>query len=386
VGDPHWYRGPIILPDRVIPDGLIEVRGQIIEGLWADGLPDHDLAQTTMVPEGGYLSPGFIDLHVHGGGGGDFMDGTMEAAVAITQIHAQHGTTGLFATMMTASEMAIIKGVRAVRAAPRKGAAILGLHFEGPFINKKMKGAQDESYVRQATLTEIDRWLDELGTDYRCHVTLAPEMAGAHEAIQYLLRRGVVVSAGHTDCTYEELQAAVAIGVSHATHLFNAMRPLHHREPGTVGAALTLPGMSVELIADGIHVHPQAMALAISARGLDRVILVTDAMRAAGMPDGEYVMGGQITTVKNGQVRLAGGALAGSILTMAGAVRNLVQMVGVSLPAAVAMASLNPARLHRLDDLRGSIAPGKLADILVLSRELDVVQTVVAGKLVYKAE
>ncbi len=378
--NPHWYRGQVILPDRIIPDGLIEVRGQVITDLWTDWVPDHDAQHTTTVPDGGYLSPGFIDLHVHGGGGGDFMDGDPEAVAAITTMHARHGTTGLFATTLTAPQEAIVQAIRAVKAAPRKGSAILGVHFEGPFINERMKGAQDGRYVRQATLAEIDHWLFELGDGYHFHITLAPEMPGAHRAIQQLLARGGVVSAGHTDCTFKQLQGAVEIGVSHVTHLFNAMRPLHHREPGTVGAAMTLPGVSVELIADGVHVHPSAMRLAVCARGADRVILVTDAMRAAGMPDGQYLLGNLVSTVKDGEARLADGTLAGSLLTMAGAVRNMVNLVGISLPDAVAMASLNPARLHRLDAVRGSIAPGKVADILVLSKDLDVVQTVVAGQ------
>ncbi|HYG57326.1 MAG TPA: N-acetylglucosamine-6-phosphate deacetylase, partial [Symbiobacteriaceae bacterium] len=276
-----------------------------------------------------------------------------------------------------------IKAIRAARMAPRRGARVLGFHVEGPFINGKMKGAQDARYIRPATLAEIDRIMAEGGPGHKWRFTVAPEIPGMTEAIGHLAARGAVISAGHTECTYTQLQEAAAAGVSHVTHLYNAMRGLHHREPGTVGGALTLPGMTVELIADGVHVHPASMAVAVRARGEQGVLLVTDAMRASGFPEGEYLLGELRAVVKDGAVRLADGTLAGSVLTMSGAVRNMVRLAGVSLPAAVAMASLNPSRKHGLDGRKGAIAPGMDADMVLLDKDLQAYTTIVEGEVVF---
>lgn len=383
-----WLKGSLILPDRVVENGLLAYEGGNITGLWdldREPPPLHDPEYHTReivdLP-GGYVAPGYIDLHVHGGGGADFMDADPEAVAVITETHARHGTTGLFATTLTAPEEAILRALRAIRAAPRRGARILGVHIEGPFISPRWKGAQSDRHIRPASVAEIDRWLAVGAPEGRWHVTLAPEAVGAAACIRYLARRGAVVSAGHTDCTYEQMRQAAAAGLSHVTHLFNAMRGLHHREPGPIGAALTLPGLTAEVIADGVHVHPAALALAAAA-GASRLVLVTDAMRAAGLGDGEYRLGEHTALVRNGAARLADGTLAGSVLTMERAVRNMVRLAGVDLPTAVAMASLHPARIHRLDDRKGSLAAGKDADLLLLDRDLNVQATIIAGEMVY---
>ena len=241
---------------------------------------------------------------MHGGGGADFMDADPEAVATITAAHARHGTTALLATTLTAPEAEIIAAIRTARSAPQRGARILGFHIEGPFINPVMQGAQDGRFIRPADPAEIDRWLAAGGPGQAWQMTLAPEGDGALTTIRHLAIRGAVVSAGHTDCTYAQLAAAQAAGLSHVTHLYNAMRGLHHREPGTVGGALSLPGLTVEVIADGIHVHPAALTVALRVRGSDAVILVTDAMRAAAMPDGEYRLGQRT-------VRVAAGAAPG---------------------------------------------------------------------------
>lgn len=381
----QWFEGALILPDRVVPKGLIRVEGSRITGVWDlehESAPAPDEDRLTKL-EAGYIAPGFIDLHVHGGGGADFLDGSTEGVAVITATHARYGTTGLLATTLTAPEEVIIKAVQAAQAAPRRGARVLGFHIEGPFINYKLKGAQDGRYVRAASVAEIDRWLAAAAPGYAWHVTLAPEIEGALEATRHLVQRGAVVSAGHTDSTYAQMAEAVAAGVSHATHLFNAMRGLHHREPGTVGAAMSLPGMTAELIADCVHVHPVSMGVAVRARGEANVILVTDAMEATGMPDGEYELGVLKTFVKNGEARLEDGTLAGSVLTMNVAVRNMVEQVGVSLPAAVAMASLNPARLHGLSHRKGAIGVGLDADLILLDEQLNVLATIVEGEVVF---
>ncbi len=379
-----WFKGSVILADRVLQNGMVQVNGSVIESvvdLHTQPAPSVDDKDVTTVE--GYLAPGYIDIHVHGAGGADFLDGDPEASAVITETHARYGTTGLLATTLTASEEDIIKAIRAARTAPRRGAKILGYHIEGPFINYKMKGAQDGRFVRAASVAEIDHWMAEGRPEDRWHVTLAPEIEGAEEATRHLVSRGAVVSAGHTDSTFAQMKAAVENGIRHVTHLYNAMKPLHHREPGTVGAAITLPGITTEIISDGIHIHPSSIALAVEARGWENVLLITDAMRAAGLGDGEFTLGVLPTTVKNGEARLADGTLAGSVLTMADAVRNVIRFTGLPLHAAVAMASLNPARRCRLDDRKGSIAPGKDADLLILDKDLRVLTTIVEGTVVF---
>ncbi|MEW8979410.1 MAG: N-acetylglucosamine-6-phosphate deacetylase [Symbiobacterium sp.] len=383
----RWLKGALILPDRVVQNGLLAYESGKITGVWdleADPTAPAVPPEAEVV-ERGYIAPGYIDIHVHGGGGGDFMDGDPEAVVAITTCHARHGTTGLLATTLTAPEEDLIRALRAVKEAPHRGAQILGFHMEGPFINLKYKGAQNPAFVRPASIAEIDRWLAEGRPGDRWHVTLAPETEGALDAIRHLVQRGATVSAGHTDCTYEQLKVAVEAGLSHATHLFNGMRGLHHREPGTVGGALTLPGVTIELIADGLHVHPASMQLAIRARGPESTLLITDSMRATGLGDGEFTLGGLPVTVKGGAARLHDGTLAGSVLTMERGVQNLVRLVGLDLPTAVAMASLNPARRIGLADRKGSLAVGKDADLLILGEQLDVRVTIIGGEVYYDA-
>jgi len=383
----RFFHGTVILPDRVAENGLVAVDAGKVTGVWdleSTAAPPHDSSETTRL-ENGYIVPGFVDQHCHGGGGADFMDGDPEAVATITATHARHGTTALLATTLSAPEEEILAVIRAVKAAPRRGAQVLGFHIEGPFLNPKWKGAQDPRYLRLATVAEIDRWMAAGRPDDRWHVTLAPEMEGAHEAIRHLVARGAVVSAGHTDCTYAQLEAAAAAGVSHVTHLYNGMRGLHHREPGTVGAALALPGMTIELIADGIHIHPASLKVAAAAKGFDRVILVTDAMEATDLPEGEYQLGELKAYVREGAVRLEDGTLAGSVLTMATAVRNMVRLVGVPLAAAVAMASLNPARKHGLEGRKGAIGAGYDADLVLMDKEFNVLETIVGGETVYRA-
>lgn len=383
----RWFQGPLILPDRVLEQGLLRVEGSRITGVWnleQERSPAPDSKQTVKL-ERGYIAPGLIDLHVHGGGGADFMDGDPEAVGVITRTHARYGTTGLFATTLTAPERAIIRAVQAAQAAPKEGARLLGFHIEGPFINPVMKGSQDWRHIRLPSTAEIDRWMAAAGPGCRWHVTLAPETEGALAAIAHLAARGAVVSAGHTNCDYAQLKAAAAAGLRHVTHLFNAMRGLHHREPGAAGGALVMGELTAEVIADGLHVDPAVLALAAAAKGPERLILVSDAMRATGLGDGEYRLGDLPVTVRGNEARLADGTLAGSVLTMAGAVRNMVRLVGLPLAQAVRMASLNPARLHGLAGRKGALAAGYDADILLLDPELAVLQTVVEGETVFVA-
>lgn len=376
-----YLRGNLVLADRIVTRGLLHVDGARIAGVWDEASAPKVKAD---YETDGYICPGFVDMHCHGGGGHDFMDGTEEAVQAIAAIHGRHGTTSLFCTTLTASSEHILGAIRAARTAKTEGARIVGYHIEGPYINMKMKGAQNGRYVRPADRQEIDSWLAEGGRDKRWHITVAPEIQGHLDAIRYLHQQGFIVSAGHTDCSLEELQAGIEAGVRHCTHLFNAMRPLNHREPGTVGGCLTLDNITVELIADGFHVHPLAMKLALAARGVDKAALVTDAMMAVGMSDGDYELWELQVVVKDGTARLKEtGGLAGSLLTMDRGVANLVNLVGLDLVTAVRLASTNPARIHGLHQ-KGLLAPGKDADIAVLNPGLVNQMTIVEGNIVYR--
>jgi N-acetylglucosamine-6-phosphate deacetylase len=215
-------------------------------------------------------------------------------------------------------------------------------------------------------------------------VTIAPEMPGAIGLIKYLYKQGIIASVGHTNATYVQTQAGIQAGLSHVTHTFNAMRELHHREPGVVGAALTSPELMVEVIADGIHIHPVVLKILTKIKEGEKVVLITDAMRAAGLKEGTYDLGGQEVIVTKGQARLKDETLAGSVLTMDKAVKNMVNKIGIQLPKAIQMASFNPARSIGIDDKKGSLEPGKDADIVILNKNLETELTIVAGKIVYR--
>ncbi len=330
-----------------------------------------------------YIVPGFIDVHVHGGDGADTMDG--EAGVRqMLRFHARHGTTGLLPTTITNPWPRILEALRAVktvRDAPERGeAAVLGAHLEGPFVHPDKLGAQPPS----TRLPEPELLGELLALEVIAVVTLAPDRPGALTAAQTFARAGVRVSLGHTLATAKEagelieavLEAGGTVG---GTHLYNAMSGLSGREPGVVGALLSRVQTYAEVILDGHHVHRDSFLTALNAKP-QRLLLVTDAMRAAGMPDGDYDLGGQMATVKDGQARLSGGSLAGSLITLDLALKNAVA-AGVPLHQAVALLSLNPARYLGLED-RGDLRPGLRADVVVLEADLSVVQVYVGGSAV----
>ncbi len=328
-----------------------------------------------------WLAPGYVDLHVHGGGGAQCNTFDPAEIMAVSRFHAAHGTTALLATTVAAPVAELEAALRAIGSCARRreGAAVLGAHLEGPFLSTRRPGAMDPN----AFLAPDRRLLERLlATGDGCVrlVTLAPELPGALELIGSLAGAGVVASIGHTDATYGQTLAAVREGARAATHVFNAMRPLDHREPGVLGAVLDLADVSCELICDGIHVEPAALRIAYRAKGLSGVTLGTDAMQAAGMPDGEYRLGAAAVTVTDGRAVIAGdGAIAGSTLTMDAAVRNAVRFLGVTVAEASALASGNPARMLGLADRKGAVAAGFDADLVVLDDDLHVRGTLVAG-------
>ena len=335
--------------------------------------------------QGYKVIPGMIDIHIHGVNGADTMDATRDALHTMAAALPREGTTSFLATTMTqapqAIEKAIINAGQYIHDQQPPGLAeILGIHLEGPFVNPKMAGAQPELYMLNPDQHIFKKW-NELSKNNVKVVTLAPEQPGGSELIRYLNEHRIVASIGHSNATYDEVDQAILDGATQVTHLFNQMRGLHHREPGIVGAALLRNELKAEVIIDGIHVHPEIVKLAYKQKTHTGLILITDSMRAKCLKNGTYDLGGQDVTVNNGKAVLADGTLAGSILKMGQAVRNLLSYTNCSLEEAIIMASLNPAKQLHLDDKKGSIKEGKDADLVILNEENEVVMTICRGEI-----
>ncbi|HUO75115.1 MAG TPA: N-acetylglucosamine-6-phosphate deacetylase [Solirubrobacteraceae bacterium] len=325
-----------------------------------------------------WLVPGYIDVHVHGGGGAQCNTSHAEEIAEVAHFHARHGTTGLLATTVAAPMEQLCDAVAAIVRC--EAPTLLGAHLEGPFLSREQPGAMDRGTFLEPDLDQLDRLLAAGAGAIRL-MTLAPELPGALELVQQLGRAGVIASIGHTNATDAEVREAARAGASAATHLCNAMPPFHHRRPGPVGAVLDLQEVSCELICDGVHVDPVALRLFFRAKGALGIRLITDAIAAAGMPDGDYRLGGRSVTVTGGRAVLAGGdAIAGSTLTMETAVQNAVRFLGITIEQAVLISSTNSARLLGLDRHKGAISVGLDADLLVLDELLAVEATMVAGR------
>ena len=348
-------------------DILVTIDDQVIVDIEQS---THVLADAERVR--GILVPGFIDLHVHGGDGADFMDAHEEATQRILGFHATHGTTALAATTLSASRgdlHAAVEAIAAVSATPAGGAEIVGIHLEGPFINTTRAGAQDRGSIRPADIHEVAALIAE-APRLRWIITVAPEIEGSRALIEHFRDR-VLFSVGHTNAGHGEAVAALEWGACHFTHLYNAMTPLHHRDPGVVGAALTSVDATAELIADGIHVHPAAMRIAVSAMP-HRIALITDAMRACGLADGTYKLYEYEVTVSDGSARLADGTLAGSVLTMDAAVRNMIELAGLPVETVIPLATEVPARIANVANRKGKIERRYDADLVLMNERFEV--------------
>ncbi len=349
-----------------------------------DGVSD---AEEIALPDGAIVLPGFVDQHIHGAGGSDAMDGTAEALSTIAETVAAEGTTTFLATTMTQSKENILKAMRAVKAyrenVPKTGARVAGIHLEGPFIAAAYKGAQPLEYVASPDVAVFDEYNAASGNAIKI-VTLAPEVEGADKLIASLNEKGIVASIGHTGAKCADIEKAITAGASNVTHTYNAQTALHHREIGAVGSAMLFDELNCEMIADGIHVSIPAMKLLVKSKPAEKLSLITDAMRAKGIPDGVSELGGQTVYVKNGEARLVDGTLAGSVLRMNRAVQNLVEKVGVEFTKAVDCATINPARMLKMDGEIGSIKVGKRADFTVINKNFDVLLTVRDGVTVYQ--
>ena len=380
--------GNIVTPEGVIQNGTLvtDDTGRIAEiSARRTSRPRAD-----DIDAGGHLVlPGFIDMHVHGGGGADFMHGTWDSVHQIARTHARFGTTGLLATTLTASREATDAAILAALHRMHNGryedqAEILGIHLEGPYICFARKGAQPAAYVRPPDVEEFARW-QMLSHNHIKQITLAPELQGAEDLVRAARKSGVIVSVGHTDATARQALDAIAWGATQATHTFNAMRPLHHREPGTVGVTLARPEMIAEVIADGVHLDPLIVRLILAAKGRDGAVLITDAIEGAAMPDGEYALGGSPVTVKDGTASFADGTLAGSVLTMNRAFMNACHFADLTPPEASRYASANAARQLGILDRVGTLEVGKQADIAILDPQTgEVAYTLIEGRVAYQ--
>lgn len=340
------------------------------------------------IPEDAIVVPGFIDEHIHGSAGADAMDGTVSALETIARSIAGEGTVGFLATTMTQSPENISKAMSAVKEYKSEkrsyGAEVLGVHLEGPYINKSKAGAQPEIYICNPSIEQFSKYNVLSGNNIKI-VTFAPESDGSREFVGYLKENGIRANVGHTSAKFTLAEEALNWGATGITHTFNAQSAFTHREAGVVGAALLLDDYTCELICDTIHVSVPAIKILVKNKPHDKLVLITDAMRAKNLGDTVSELGGQTVYVKNGEARLADGTLAGSVLRMNDAVKNMVTKCGVDFCTAVDFASANPARNLGLFDKIGSIEEGKNASFAVLDKDFNVLMTIRDGEIIYKA-
>lgn len=377
--------GQLFTASDVWTPGWVLTEGERIVQMGPGSPPDIPDARV-IDASGCHVLPGFIDVHTHGAVGHEAMDATQEALQAMARFYASHGVTAFLPTTWTDSDSRITAALQAIaeNVGPQPdGATILGTYLEGPYLNPERCGAQSTEHIRRAPRDEARRYLD-FGVVRE--LALAPEYPENHWLIDACVREGIVVSAAHTAATYEDMCQAAASGVTQATHTFNAMTGLHHRAPGMVGAVLTLDTIRAELIADGIHVHPAVMAILFACKGPDKTILITDAIRGTGLPDGKYPIDTRYIQVTNGVARLPDGTLAGSTLTMDRALQNFRDATQAPLESLWPTTSLNAARAMRIDDRKGSLAVGKDADLVLLDDSLTACTTIAQGQVIYTHE
>lgn len=377
----------IATPLGLIDRGWLLVEEQRIVALDVGPPPRRDGEAQIYDANGKMILPGFIDLHVHGGIGHESMDGDPDVLRKLALFYAQHGVTGFLPTTWTAPSEDILRALRAIASqvdVPTGGATIIGAHVEGPYLNPRYCGAQDVTQIRRAERKEAMAFLE---TGVVRLLALAPEFSENQWLISECADRGIAVSAAHTGATYEQMLHAIALGLRQTTHTFNAMLGLHHREPGTVGAALDLPQLFCELIADGVHVHPAVMRIMAQIVGLDRLILITDAVRGAGLAAGSrYEQDGRQVVIHDDRALLPDGTLAGSTATMDRVLRTFAGSVSLPIADLWRVTSLNAARAIGLAGRTGSLEPGKDADLALLDDHAQVVLTVVRGTVVFARE
>jgi N-acetylglucosamine-6-phosphate deacetylase len=388
------YNGNIITPYRIITNGTLIVTGDTISAV-AQGNIDVENA-FEIDAKGQYIAPGFIDIHVHGGGGHDFMDGSETAFLKIAEAHAKYGTTAMLPTTLTSTQEQLLQTLALYESANEKnsnGAQFLGMHLEGPYFAMNQRGAQDPKYIRDPDPAEYNDILSR----YSCikRWSAAPELKGAIEFGRCLQSKGILTALAHTDAVYEEVIVAFENGYTLATHLYSAMsgvtRKNAYRYAGAVESAFLIDEMDVEIIADGIHLPPPLLKLVYKIKGANKTALITDAMRAAGMPEGESVLGnidnGLKVIVEDGVAKLPDrSSFAGSVATADRLVRNMVFKADVPLPDAVKMMTATPARILKVSDKKGTLAAGKDADIVLFNSNIEIEMTIIKGRIVYNRQ
>jgi len=394
----------IITPTRVMDKGILTITDGKISSIGLEsktGIPPN--ARVIDVA-GNYLTPGFIDIHLHGGGGADSMDATAEAIEKISVAHAKGGATSIVPTTTTAPMDDIIKAVEAIGSAKKRilpGAQVLGAHVEGPFFSLEQKGAQNPEFIKNPKSEEYLKLLDQ--SDCILRVSAAPELEGGLELGRELSKRGILVSIAHTNATYQDILAAIDAGYTHVTHMYSGMSGLKrinaYRISGVIESTLLLDELTTEIIVDGHHLPPSLIKLIIKTKGLDKVSVITDAMSAAGLGPGKYSIGGLDTIVEANVAEefeipeeernyvaklLTRDSFAGSVATIDRCVRNMVKLVGLSIQDAVKMATINPAKIIGVDERKGILAKGKDADILIIDEDVNIIMTMVGGRIIYR--
>lgn len=373
----------IFTEEGIIKDACLTIEDNLIKGLNRN---DDNCKEINL--KGYRLIPGLIDMHIHGANGFDTMDASYDSLNEISKYLAKNGVGAFLPTTVTSEWNKIINALKNVKDTIPKGvegASILGSYVEGPYICAKHKGAHPEEFIRKLSIHELQELINASENTIRV-VTIAPEIEGALDAIRFLKENNINVSMGHTDALGEEVRSATNAGANIAVHVFNAMRGIHHREPGSAGAFMILDEVYTELIADGIHVHPDIIKMILRCKGPDKTCLITDCMMAGGLSDGEYMLGELKVIVKDSICRISNGSLAGSTLRLIDGVKNLIKFTGINPLDAVHSASLVPAKILEIDSKLGSIKEGKIANLTVVDDDFTTVMTIVNGKVVYVNE
>lgn len=386
------YNAEVITPNEMIHNGTVLVNKGKIACVTKGMLQTEDYKEIDA--EGHFVSPGFIDIHTHGGGGSDFMDGTVEAYLEAAKIHARHGTTSLVPTTVSSKNEELQKTFQVYKAAKEQnmqGAELLGIHLEGPYFALSQKGAMDARYVRNPKPEEymkILEWSDDI-----IRWSAAPELKGSLEFGDYVRERGILPSIAHTDAIDEDVFRAFEHGFTHVTHLYSAMsgvRRIHaYRYAGVIEAALLMDGMTVEIIADGVHLPASLLKLIYKIKGAERIALVTDSMRGAGMPEGESIIGsltdGQRVIIEDGVAKLPDRtAFAGSVATADRLVRTMINIAEVPLVDAIKMITCTPAAIIGVDGNKGSLTAGKDADLVLFNKNIEIQLTMLKGNIIYR--
>ena len=388
------YNGNIITPYRIIPNGTVLVEDGIITAVVQGNIEVEDADEIDV--EGQYIAPGFIDIHVHGGGGHDFMDGNEEAFLKIAETHARYGTTAMLPTTLTSTNQQLLKTLELYESAHLKnqnGSQFLGMHLEGPYFAMSQRGAQDPRFIRDPDPAEYNDILSRSSIIKRW--SAAPELKGAIEFGQRLRSKGILAALAHTEATYDDVIVAFENGYTLATHLYSAMlgvtRKNAFRYAGAVEGAYLIDEMDVEIIADGIHLPPPLLKLVYKIKGADKTALITDAMRAAGMPEGDSILGniddGLKVIVEDGVAKLPDRtAFAGSVATADRLIRSMVFLADVPLTDAIKMMTATPARILEVSDKKGTLMTGKDADIVVFNSNIEISKTIIKGRTVYSSD